>query len=368
MSLELDEVLEDFRLAPPLGPPRPFGGGHINDTFLVTSRNRDGNVMPYIVQHINRHVFPHPDRVMENITRVTDHLRAKLKQTVPRDDMDRRVLHFLRTRDGQSFCRTTSGEFWRSYHFVGNAHTVDRVDSPETAYEAANGFGVFQRLIADMPPPPLHETIADFHNTPARFRVLREAVDVDAQGRASDAAACIRFAMARADIVHRLERGRRDGTLPMCSTHNDTKVNNVLLDDETGTSLCIIDLDTVMPGLALYDFGDLVRTAANTAHEDERRLDRIDVNMDLFAPLARGYIDGAGDALGPASRELMPFAGKLITFETGIRFLTDYLEGDRYFKTHHPHHNLERCRAQFRLVEAIEARETEMARVVAELA
>ncbi len=348
------------------GDPKPFGGGHINDTYLLACRNGGGD-RRYILQRINHAVFKDPARVMENIARVTTHIRGKLEQSAGATDIDRHVLRLLRTRDGGNYHRDGDGNYWRAYRFVGEAHTYDKVESPAIAYEAGCAFGRFQRLLSDLPAPRLHETIPHFHDTPSRYAALEAAIERDPRNRAAAAAPEIAFALRHAAIAPVLEDMRRAGKLAERTTHNDTKVNNVLFDDTSRKAICILDLDTVMPGLALYDFGDLVRTATNTALEDEQDLLRVGMSMPIFESLARGYVESAGDFLEPESRALLAFAGKLIAFETGIRFLADHLDGDMYFKVHRPNHNLDRCRTQFRLVESIEAREEAMNRFVAGL-
>jgi Ser/Thr protein kinase RdoA (MazF antagonist) len=327
--------------------------GHINDTWRVTTSARR-----YVVQRINHHVFKNPLAVMDNIHRVTTHLRAKLTGVA---DMDRRVLTLVPARDGQWFHRDPAGHYWRAYHYIENAHIHDIVETPAQVEQAAREFGTFQRLLADLPAPRLAETIPGFHNTPQRFAAFARALAADAHNRAAQA-------QAEIDFAHRhqpMTRGLLDAGLPERVTHNDTKFNNIMLDDATGEGLCVLDLDTVMPGLALYDFGDLVRTATSPAAEDERDLSKVKMQMPMYAALVRGYLETAGEFLTPGERRLLAFAGKLITFEIGLRFLTDFLDGDRYFKVHRPGHNLDRCRTQFRLVESIAQQEEAMNRLAA---
>jgi Ser/Thr protein kinase RdoA (MazF antagonist) len=252
------------------------------------------------------------------------------------------------------------GETWRAYRFIENARTYDAVTSAEQAFQAARAFGRFQQQLASLPPPRLHETIPDFHHTPKRFAALEQAIAADAKGRAALARAEIEFARSRQSIAGVL----LGAGLPERITHNDTKFNNVLLDDTTGEAVCIIDLDTVMPGLALYDFGDMVRTTTSPAAEDEQDLSKVTLKFPLFEALVRGYLESAGGFLTPAEKQHLAFSGKLITFETGIRFLADYLAGDTYFKVHREGHNLDRCRTQFKLVESIERQEEQMNRTV----
>ncbi len=297
---------------------------------------------------------------MENIERVTGHLAA---QVADHPDRERRVLTLIPTRRDGVLHQDADGNYWRAYRFIENATTYNSVESPGQAYEAAKAFGEFQRMLADLPEPRLHDTIPDFHHTPKRFAALERAIAADVAGRAGQAGPEIEFALARRTLSNALI----DAELPERVTHNDTKINNVMLDDTTGEGTCVIDLDTVMPGLAAYDFGDMVRTATSPAAEDERDLSKVNMQFPLFEALARGYLSTAGGFLTPPERENLAVAGKVITFEIGIRFLTDHLSGDTYFKVHREGHNLDRCRTQFKLLESIEQQEGEMNRLVRSL-
>jgi Ser/Thr protein kinase RdoA (MazF antagonist) len=332
------------------------GGGHINDTFLVTCE-APGAPVRYILQHINRHVFHDPIAVMRNVERVTAHIAA---QAAGQPDSERRALHLVPARDGRNWHVDAQGETWRAYRFIENARTYETATSAGQAFQAARAFGEFQKQLADLPPPRLNETIPDFHSTPKRFAALEGAIAADVAGRAALAKPEIEFARLRQSITGvLLEAG-----LPERITHNDTKFNNVLLDDKSGEAVCVIDLDTVMPGLALYDFGDMVRTTTSPAKEDEQDLSLVTMQFEMFEALVRGYLESARAFLTPAERKLLAFSGKLITFEIGVRFLTDYLAGDTYFKIHREGHNLDRCRTQFKLVESIERQEEAMNRLV----
>ena len=338
----------------------PHGGGHINDTYLVTCEAQ-GAPVRYILQHINRHVFHDPIAVMQNVERVTAHLAA---QAAGQPDGSRRALRLIPARDGRNWHVDAQGETWRAYRFIENARTYETATSVEQAFQAARAFGRFQQQLSSLPPPRLHETIPDFHNTPKRFSALELAIAADVAGRAALAKPEIEFARSRQAITGNL----LDAGLPERITHNDTKFNNVLLDDKTGEAVCVIDLDTVMPGLALYDFGDMVRTTTSPAAEDEKVLSLVTMQFPMFEALVRGYLESAGAFLTAAERRFLAFSGKLITFEIGIRFLADYLAGDTYFKVHREGHNLDRCRAQFKLVESIEQQEEEMNRLVESIA
>jgi Ser/Thr protein kinase RdoA (MazF antagonist) len=337
----------------------PHGNGHINDTYLVTCRS-DSAPARYILQHINRHVFRNPLAVMENIERVTSHLAAQMAADPERD---RHVAILIPAWDGRNWHVDPEGETWRAYRFVDRARTYETPESTQLAFQAARAFGRFQHQLAGLPPPRLHETIPDFHHTPKRFAALRQAIDADVCNRAMLAKPEIAFALAHESITGVL----LSAGLPERITHNDTKLNNVLFDESSGEGICVIDLDTVMPGLALYDFGDMVRTTTSPAAEDERDLAKVAMQFPLFESLLRGYLSAAEESLSQAEKKLLAFSGKLITFEVGIRFLADYLSGDTYFKIHREGHNLDRCRTQFKLVESIELQEEEMNRLVESL-
>ncbi len=345
-----------FAISGELAGATPYGSGHINDSYCAIFEHR-GTRKRYFLQRINHHIFKNPVALMENIERVTAHLA---KQVADDPDHDRRALTLIPTRAGGVLHVDADGNYWRAYQFIGNATTFNSVESPEQAFQAARAFGEFQRMLADLPAPRLHDTIPDFHHTPRRFAALEQAIAADVDGRAARARHEIDFAQARKSITTRLV----DAGLPERVTHNDTKINNVLLDDATGEGTCVIDLDTVMPGLAAYDFGDMVRTATSPSPEDEQDLSRVNMEFPLFEALARGYLSTSGGFLTPAEKDSLAFAGKLITFEIGIRFLTDYLSGDTYFKVHREGHNLDRCRAQFKLVQSIEFQEQQMADLI----
>jgi Ser/Thr protein kinase RdoA (MazF antagonist) len=346
-------IARDFALAGPVVSAVPYGSGHINDTYKVEVAPGAAPAR-FVLQRINHHVFRRPDELMANVERVCAHAYAKLQATGIAD-ADRRTLRLIPTLAGAAWHVDAAGNRWRCYPFIENATGHDVVGSPEQAYAAARSFGAFQALLADLPGSRLHETIPDFHHTPKRFARFRTALAKDSHGRAAAAVPEIAFALARAHEVGVIVDGLRDGTLPERVTHNDTKLNNVLLDDVSQEGVCVIDLDTVMPGSALYDFGDLVRTSTSPAAEDETDLSKVRMQLPMFAALLKGYLASAGGFLTPREKELLPFAGKLITFEIGLRFLTDWLEGDTYFRIKRPNHNLDRARTQFKLVESIEA-------------
>ncbi len=313
--------------------------------------------MRFILQRINRNVFANPVALMENIERVTAHLAT---QVADKPDRERRVLTLIPPRNGRAWHVDEDGEYWRAWKFIEKARAYDAVESVEQAYQAAKAFGQFQKMLIGLPAPRLNDTIPDFHHTPKRFVAFETAVAFDEAGRAKLAEPEIEFALARKSLVSVLI----DANLPERVTHNDTKINNVLMDDDTGEGICVIDLDTVMPGLALYDFGDMVRTATSPTKEDERDLTRVNMQFPMFEALVRGYLASAGSFLSQAEKHYLPFAGKLITFEQGIRFLTDYLAGDTYYKVQRDGENLDRCRTQFKLVASIEQQEERMEQLV----
>ena len=311
----------------------------------------------YIFQRINHNIFKTPVALMENVQRVTAHLAGRADGQL---DHSRRALTLVSTRAGDAYHRDGEGSYWRCYLFIERAKTYDAVNSPQQAFQAAQAFGQFQKMLADLPLPRLHDTIPDFHHTPKRFANLEKAILTNKASQVSLAKAEIDFALKRKSICSVL----LDAKLPERVTHNDTKFNNVMLDNATGEGICVIDLDTVMPGLALYDFGDMVRTATSPVREDEQDLSKVTMQFPMFEALVRGYLSSAGEFLTPAEKKFLAFSGKLITFEIGLRFLTDYLEGDAYFKVHRDGHNLDRCRTQFKLVESIEQQEHAMNKLV----
>jgi len=345
-----------FQIGGELLGASPYGSGHINDSYCAIF-DQAGLPVRTILQRINHNIFKNPIAVMENIQRVTSHLAAQMEGE---PDSSRRVLSLIPARDGKVWHADAEGNYWRAYRFIHGAHTYDAVETTEQAFQAAKAFGQFQKLLAGLPAPRLHDTIPDFHHTPKRFAALERAIEADVAGRAIQAKAEIKFALAHQSITTVL----LDANLPKRVTHNDTKFNNVMLDDATGEGICVIDLDTVMPGLALYDFGDMVRTTTSTAKEDEQNLSKVKMEFPMFEALVRGYLASTGGFLTKAERQHLVFSGKLITFEIGIRFLTDFLAGDTYFKVHRDGHNLDRCRTQFKLVQSIEKQEGKMERLV----
>lgn len=347
----LAEIANRFQIEGDLLDAAPYGSGHINDTYLATYRTPGGTAR-YIHQRINPHVFKKPEQVMENIRRVSEHARAQILASG--GDPRRETLTLVPARDGRMFTVDSDGGTWRAYHFVDGTRTYDTAPNLHAVYQAAHAFGSFQRLLASLPGERLHETIINFHHTRQRFSAFVEALQADSANRAAGVKREVNFLLKReADasiVVDLLAQGR----LPERVTHNDTKINNVLFDEATGQALCVIDLDTVMPGSALYDFGDMVRAGAARSAEDEPETAKAGLDIALFTQLARGYVHAARDFLTPAEFELLAFAGKLITYEQALRFLGDYLNGDTYYKIHRPDHNLDRARTQIKLITEME--------------
>jgi aminoglycoside phosphotransferase (APT) family kinase protein len=359
---KLKDISRHFQIYGQILHAEPLKIGHINETYTATY-DQGGTRVRYIHQKLNRSVFKKPAAVMHNLLRVTLHLRRKLEASEA-PDLTRRTLNVIPTRDGKSYYQNGHGDIWRTFVFVEGVRTFEAVQSPAQAFQAGRAFGEFQSLLTDLPGPRLHDTIPNFHHTRKRFEAFQRAVQADRCNRAAGAQAEINFALRHEPIVDVILDGMAQGRIPERITHNDTKFNNVMLDVATGEALCIVDLDTVMPGCALYDFGDMVRTTTSPTLEDELDLSKIRMQMPLFKALARGYLSMAGQFLNRHERQLLAFSGKLITFEIGLRFLTDYLSGDVYFRIHREGHNLDRCRTQFKLVESIERQETAMRKYV----
>lgn len=350
------EILAAFGL-PADAEATPILSGHINDTFVV-----QGPEKRLILQRINHFVFPSPQNIMENILGVTDFLREKIRQQG--GDPDRETLTVVRTTDGGSFFVDDGGNYWRCTIYIENATSHETVENPAMLEEAGRAFGQFQHLLSGYPADTLHEIIPDFHNTPARYRQLQDAVAKNAAGRLGEVQAELDFAAAREKDCALLMDLLAQGELPLRVTHNDTKMSNVLLDDATGKAVCVIDLDTVMPGLCAFDFGDSIRAGASTAAEDEADLSKVHFDLDLFEAYTKGFLSAAGQALTEKELATLPDGAKLMTLEVGMRFLADYLNGDVYFRTAYPTHNLDRARNQFKLVEEMEEKRADMDRIV----
>ena len=334
----------------------PYGEGHINTTWLAVHKNADGVETKNLLQKINHYVFNNPAELMENIVGVTSFLKDK----VPEDG----TLTVIPTHDGKNYFHDEFDNYWRVYKFVENATAYQKIENEKDFYTCGVAFGEFQQFLADYPAEKLHETIVNFHNTPSRFADFHKALDADVKGRAKDVKAEIDFVLARECKADAITSKLASGEIPYRVTHNDTKLNNILIDDATGKAKCVIDLDTIMPGAVAYDFGDCVRFGASTGAEDETDLSKIEVDLHLFEVFTNGFVSTANKFLTPAEKDSLVTGAYLMTLECGVRFLTDYLNGDVYFKIHRENHNLDRCRTQFKLVADMEAKEAKMREIV----
>lgn len=369
-TLSQAEIFKRFAIYGDLVSFKPFGGGHINGTYLSVW-NQAGTQVRYTHQRINRRVFQNPAAVIENIRRITEHIAAKLiaeaepaatiatqptlqpgTAAVP---VSRQALTLIPAKDGRFFYLDPAGEYWRTYLFIEDAVTYERMESSALARKAGAAIGAFQRQLSDYRGPALHETIPDFHNMHSRYDQLDHAVAHDVAGRLAEVRAELAFLEANRARGMSLSDGLARGTLPRGITHNDTKLNNILFDAATGNALCIIDLDTVMPGTVLFDTGDLIRTAANTTCEDEPDLSKVRFDTSLFAALIDGYLSTASSFLTPAEKSLIAESGRVLTQIMAVRFLTDYLNGDRYYKISRPTHNLDRARSQIALIRSMDS-------------
>lgn len=343
---------------------RPITDGHINDTYVVKYETADGECLQYLLQRINVNVFKKPVELMENVCGVTSFLREKIAKKG--GDPTRETLTVYPAKDGKNYVMADDGGCWRMYNFVDDTYSINELTSPDDFRSAALSFGNFQNQLADYPIETLHETIPNFHNTPSRFKDFLEALDKNASGRKEAAKPEIDFVLEREKDCSVITDLLNCGDLPLRVTHNDTKLNNVLFDKKTNKGICVVDLDTVMPGSSLYDFGDSIRFGANTAAEDETDLSKVTLSLEYFKAYVEGYLETAGPSLTENEIKYLPFAAKLLTFECGIRFLGDFINGDVYFKVDYPEHNLIRARTQFKLVEDIEAKYSEMVNIVDE--
>lgn len=338
-----------------------YGNGHINTTLHVIIDD-NGALREFILQKININVFKNPRKLMENYVGVTRFLRKKAQ--LAGGDPDREALNVILTTDKKSFYINEEGECWRLILYVTDSISYDKVERPEQFYDSALAFGHFQRLLADYPAETLHETIKNFHNTPDRLRLLKEAVEADPCGRRKEVESEIAFALDREEFAYTLENAHREGRLPLKVTHNDTKLNNILFDKKSGKPICVVDLDTIMPGYSVNDFGDAIRSGATYAVEDERDLSKVKFELSLYETFVKGFIEGAGDGLTKGELELLPIGAMMMTYECGMRFLTDYLEGDTYFRTKRPGQNLDRARNQFKLLRDMEENLDKMIKIV----
>ena len=358
MNQHIESVILQFDIPDGAWTAEPYGNGHINDTYLIAAGEKH-----FILQRVNGYVFPKPEDVIENIERVTDFLKEQIAQEG--GDPERETLTLVKTQQGTHFAYDEQGNLWRMYLFIEDAVSRDLPDTPELFELCGEAFGKFQRQMGAFPADSLHETIHDFHNTPARYRQLQDAIACNEAGRLGEVQPEIAFCRQYEQEVRALVDALEQGEIPLRVTHNDTKLNNVLLDSKTGRGVCVIDLDTVMPGSSLYDFGDSIRFGAATAAEDEKDLSKMEMSLDRFRVFTRGYVRACPGLTGK-ELEMLPMGAKTMTMECGVRFLTDYLDGDHYFAVHREGQNLDRARTQFKLVADMEKKWDEMRKIVEE--
>ena len=357
----VQEVLSAYDLPATLLGAVRYGQGHINDTFCVLCQPQEGDAIRFILQGLSAAAFPHPEELMENFIGITSVLRDTV--IAAGGDPLRETLSLVKTKDGKDYYTDSNGKVWRLTPFIENTDCFQKA-TPELFEASARAFGRFQFLLQDYPAATLHEAIVNFHNTEDRFAKFEAALAADKLDRAKDIAEEIKFVMDRKADCSVALQALRDGILPLRVTHNDTKLNNILIDRDTHEGICVIDLDTTMPGLSINDFGDSIRFGANHSAEDEKDLSKVNFDIELFEVYTRGFIQGAQGGLTPAELEYLPWGARLMTLECGIRFLTDYLDGDHYFRIHRPEHNLDRCRTQFKLVRDMEEQFDAMAAVI----
>ncbi len=359
------EVLEAYEFPATLLGAVRYGQGHINSTFCVVCQPQEGDAIRYILQGLSSAAFPKPEELMANFMGITSFLRKKIVEQG--GDPMRETLSLVKTKEGKSYYIDSTGKVWRLTPFIENTDCFQSA-TPELFEASARAFGRFQYMLGGYPAETLHETIVNFHNTEDRYAKFLAALELDKMGRAKDIQPEIQFVLDRKADCSVALQALRDGKLPLRVTHNDTKLNNILIDRDTHECICVIDLDTTMPGLSINDFGDSIRFGANHSREDEKDLSKVNFDIDLYEVYTRGFIEGAQGSLTPAELEYLPWGARLMTLECGIRFLTDYLDGDNYFRIHYPEQNLDRCRAQFKLVRDMEEQWNAMAAVVAKYA
>lgn len=358
MAYNFEQICSNFAIEGSFVSAEPYGEGHINDTYLVKTTEKE-----YILQRVNDTVFKEPTKVIENVKNVTEFMGKKILETG--GNPDRETLTLIMSGEGKGYYIDENGELFRMYIFIDHAICYQSVENAEVFYQAARAFGKFQNMLREFPAEKLHETIVNFHDTVDRYRIFKEAVAADKVGRLASVEKEVEFAMGREKDACIIMDALRNKEIPLRVTHNDTKLNNVMIDETTGEGICVIDLDTVMPGSMLFDYGDSIRFGASTAAEDELDLDKVNMDLNLFEEYTKGYLEELGDSITEKEVELLPMSAKLMTLECGVRFLTDYLDGDNYFKIHRPEHNLDRARTQFKLVADMENKMEKMNEIVA---
>jgi thiamine kinase-like enzyme len=353
-NMEMKKICHSFEFEGEYLSDQCNKSGHINDTFIVSYAQKDGKVKKYTLQRINTNIFKAPDKLMENMVRVTNHIKGKVMEE--QGDTNREVVNLVKTKTGHYYHKSEKGDCFRAYVYIDDATTYQVVEEPEYLYNSGKAFGKFQEQLKDFPIELLHETIPNFHDTKKRYEDFLVAVKNDVKGRVKGIEAEINFLRERAKDMTIIVDGIEEGQIPLKVTHNDTKFNNVIIDKSTGEAICVIDLDTVMPGSALYDFGDAIRSGAATAEEDEMDLSIVAMSLPHFECFTKGFLETAGNSLNKVELEYLPLSAILMTLECGMRFLEDYLKGDVYFKIdpNKPEHNLDRARNQFKMVEDME--------------
>lgn len=354
--MNYNNIIDKFNINGKILSAGEYGEGHINDTIMIQAENDN-----YILQKININIFKNPDHVMDNIMNVTSYLKDRIREEG--GDAERETMTVIPTADGSKYCKCDDG-YYRMYTCIKDTKTYQKIEDPHHFYSAGKTFGKFQRMLGDFPAHKLHDIIPDFHNTPKRITALRVAVAEDKAGRMTECEKEIEFVLSRENVASEIVKAIDDGRVPVRVTHNDTKLNNILFDETGSDGVCVIDLDTVMPGSMLFDFGDAIRFGASTAAEDEKDLDKVNFDIALFEEFTKGFTEPLKDVMTDAEKELLPLSAVIMSLECGMRFLTDYLQGDTYFKTHYPSHNLDRCRTQLKLVSEMENRLDEMRDIV----
>jgi thiamine kinase-like enzyme len=360
---DLSTVARHFQLGEDIHSIAPLGEGHINDSYLINS----GSEFSFVLQRINHQVFNNPALLMSNIVQLTEHLASRLENKPLKENPGFETLRVIQTHDQQYYHRDPEGNYWRCYPYIKNSYTINYVDDPKDVYEASRAFGSFQLLVSDLPVSSFAETIPDFHHTPRRYQTFLEACRKDISGRSASCREEIRFARKHQPLASIIMAPLEKGLLKKSIVHNDTKINNVLLDKNTGKAKSVIDLDTVMPGQKLFDFGDMVRSMTCPAEEDEKDLKQVEVNLGLFESLVKGYVEATEEILTETEKLYLVHSGQVLCFEQGIRFLADYLAGDVYYKVTHERQNLDRARTQFKLLRSLVENERELQSIVTRL-
>ncbi|MCF8373817.1 MAG: aminoglycoside phosphotransferase family protein [Bacteroidales bacterium] len=356
MQHKLQTISEKFLIKGNFISANPFGSGHINDTYLITT-----SAEKYILQRINHHIFKEVEKMNQNIIKALEHFNEKQKIS---KDIRFRELKIILSKNGHNHFKDEDGNYWRMMNFVSGSVSFDVAKKPEMAYEAAKAFGYFRRNLIDVDPDDFYPVIPDFHNLEMRMSWFHKVLETNSESRNQFAENEIEFVLSREHLSKKLSLLLKSGRIPIRVTHNDTKINNVLLDKDTLKGIAVIDLDTIMPGTVLFDFGDMVRTFISPAEEDETDLSKVVLRLDIFESLAKGYLLELQHLITYTERDHLVFGGKIMTYMIGLRFLTDFLEGDVYYKTARPNHNLDRCRTQFRLLSEIEKNETAMNSII----